>query len=147
MLNRTGLNQRLFGWGWGVPALTMLAVLINVVSLGCQSNPVTIAKTPLQKAYAVYGEFVIAEESAQALVYAKTTPPSVVASIKRADALAKPSADALLHATLDVTAATREINTGTGSQDKLHIVQANLTQWLTHAQTDIGALTAAVQGK
>lgn len=131
----------------GSVLLVMLPLLVLAICFGCQSNPVTVAKTPLQKAYAVYGEFVIAEETAQALIYTKTTPPSIVVGIKRADALAKPSADALLKATLDVLDATREINAGTGSQDKLNIVQTNLAQWLAKAQTDITALTTAVQGK
>lgn len=133
--------------GWLIGSGTFLIASL-IFLLGCQSNPVAIAKTPLQSAYAVYGGFVIVEEQAAQLKKsgALASQPVILDEIIAADRLAKPSADALLQATLDALAAQHALSAGNGSPEKMQIATDNLTHWVTQAQIDILALTSAVQG-
>jgi hypothetical protein len=140
-------RTRVAGWLWNVPLLLVLALVVTWVCVGCQSNPVSITKTPLQQAYAVYGEFVIVEEQAAALKKSGTEPPAVLTAITYADTFTKPAADALLNATLEVSAALRAVQTGQGTPDALATAQTKLTTQLAFTQHQVTAFSAIVQGK
>lgn len=146
MLTRTDRQRHLWGWGWGLPALFLLSFIIAWACLGCQSNPVSIAKTPLQRAYAVYGEFVIAEEEGAALKRSGSVPVALNQAIARADAVAKPAADALLRATLEYNAAVRALAVGNSTPEKLKITQANLEHWIKETRATVYALVAVIKG-
>lgn len=111
---------------------------------GCASNPVASAQTVEQKAYAVYGTFVVMEESAAAL----KQDPNVITSVKQAlvsaDAKAKPSADALLQSLRDYEMASDALKAGRSTSDQLSIATANLNAWITRATADVNALVSAV---
>ncbi len=59
-------------------------------------SPVGTAETPQQKAYALYGSFVVLEEAAANFVTGPFATEEGIRVIKQADAIAKPAAD-LLH--------------------------------------------------
>ncbi len=134
-------------WKWvAALCLGLVVTFICLDLFGCQNNPITVAKTPLQRAYAAYGEFVILEEQAAHLTQDPTTPRQIKNIIATADSRAKPSADALLSAVLDYESASKSLSTGTGTPEKLAITESNLEHWLTQANTDITVLVSAVKG-
>lgn len=119
--------------------LAMLTVM--VLGAGCASlNPVKAASTSEQKAYALYGSFVIFEEQAAKLYQSPTASARVKAALKAADAAAKPVADKLLDATQAVLAIKVEIAAGTSTTDKLVIALQNLDRYITEAGPKIKAL-------
>lgn len=123
-------------------ALAGLAMLtVMVLGAGCASlNPVKAANTSEQKAYALYGSFVIFEEQAAKLYQSPTASARVKAALRAADAAAKPVADKLLDATQAVLAIRVEIAAGTSTTDKLVIALQNLDRYITEAGPKIKAL-------
>lgn len=134
-------------WTWVFFVIALAAVLYGAYALlpGCVANPVSGAEDSEQRAYAIYGTFVIVEEQAAKLVASPQIPNPVVSAIKIADSRAKPSADALVQAVRDYDDASHALKAGTGSADKLTIATANLQKWVTQAQTDVSALVTAVK--
>jgi hypothetical protein len=141
----TDRTRRLFWWGLALPIILIVLALYQLT--GCQSNPLTVAQDPLQKAYALYGEFVIVEEQAAALRANGTLAGTSLATVQRLDAKAKPSADALLKAVLDYESIAAQVKTGTSSADKLNLAKANVQSWVNTATNDITALVNAVKGQ
>jgi len=90
-----------FLWGALIPLSIWLICLWAILAVGCSSTPVALAQTPLQRAYALYGEFVVAEEAAADLRQRGLLYGAPLKGVQQADALAKPLADALLQATRD----------------------------------------------
>jgi len=111
---------------------------------GCATNPVNTAQTLDQKAYAVYGAFVVMEESAARLKQDATVVTEVKQALTAADARAKPSADALLQAIQDYDSAATALKAGSGTASALTITTANLKTWLERATADTDALINAV---
>lgn len=70
---------------------------------------VRTAETPAQKAFALYGTFVVAEEAAAALIADPALPAAVRQGIRTADAVAKPLADALMAAAREYARAAAEL--------------------------------------
>lgn len=127
-------------------AAWMTVFAFVTLSGGCSSSPVASAQTVEQKAYAVYGTFVITEEQAAQLVQQPSTPASLRQSIAAADALAKPSADALEKAFLDYESAAAALKAGTTTADQVAIAQTNLVTWVNTADSDVQNLVSAVKG-
>lgn len=138
-------SHRPFWPGIGAVAI-MLALCFTLGKIqGCANSPVIVAQDSEQRAYAIYGTFVIVEEQAAGLVGSPGVPNTVVVAIRQADAKAKPSADALVQAVRDYDAASHQLKTGGGSADKVSIASSNLVKWVSQAQTDVAALVAAVK--
>lgn len=135
------------------PGLALLTLWPGIVllelsvcqAIGCASNPVAAAQDSEQRAYALYGTFVIVEEQAAKLISSPQVPNQIVSAIKLADSRAKPSADALVQAVRDYDDASHQLKAGSGSADKVNIASANLLKWVSQAQTDVSALVAAVK--
>jgi hypothetical protein len=110
------------------------------------------AETPAQKAYALYGTFVAVEEAAADLVVQPSTPAHVKAAIKKADAVAKPAADAMVQAARTYVSAKAEIDRIRQSGlappiEKLRIVESALLSLegaIRTAEPQILRLKAAV---
>lgn len=117
-----------------------------IVAASCAYNPVAAAKTPEQKAFAIYGEFVVFEEAAAKVASNPTTPATVLASIKSADARAKPVMDSTLSAALEVVSIEQQIAAGSTTQDKLVIATANLQSWVDQGTPLVNNLVSAVKG-
>lgn len=133
------------------PGLILFAVMSTCAAFGavnipgCSVNPVTAAQDTEQRAYAIYGTFVIVEEQGANIISSAKVPTAVVSAIKAADARAKPSADALLQAVRDYDAARHDLKTGTNTQADFEVAAAHLQQWVIQAQTDVSALVSAVK--
>ena len=138
----------LFWPGLVVPVL-LVGVIVGLIffATGCVSNPVAAASDPEQKAYAVYGEFVITEEQAALAMQDGSVPLPVKQAIRGADAKAKPSADSLLKAFHDYESAVAaaKASGATTPAATLETVTANLQNWIAQAQGDVTGLIAAVK--
>lgn len=126
----------------------MVALCFALVSLeGCgAANPVKAAQTVDQKAYAIYGEFTVAEEQAAIFVHSADATPEFKSAIKSADAAAKPVVDAMLAAVLEVTAIRAQLSEGATTEAKLAIATANLQKWVDDAVPLVAALRSAFKG-
>jgi len=131
---------------WIVAAFSATATLTAAWLPGCASSPLATAQTPEQKAFAVYGSFVIYEEQAARLATDPSTPGPVRQALSAADARAKPSADALLKAFQDYSTADTALKAGTGTPEKLQITAENLDTWVQTASNDINTLITTVKG-
>lgn len=83
-----------FGW------LGALLVLVGIQA--CTTNPVMQAETVEQKAYALYGVYVIAQGKAAALYQDPSVPQKVRESLKVANDRSYPVAESLVAATQEV---------------------------------------------
>lgn len=124
------------------------AALIVLTLLGCATtNPVGAATDLSQRVYALYGTFVITEEQAAQLATDPATPVPVKIALRAADAKAKPTADALVHALHDYQTASDTLHTATGSSQQLALATVNLNTWIAQAQNDVTALVSAVKSR
>lgn len=140
------VRHRIFWPGaWFLPVLLTLFGIAATQLPGCAGNPVGAARDLEQRAYAVYGSFVIVEEQGAKVVMDPAVPQPVKAAIQTADAKAKPSADALLNALQQYTTASAEVKAGTSSADKLSIATANLQTWIGEASADVTAFSSAIK--
>lgn len=126
--------------------LGLMAVVLMAGSSCSTVNSVATAQTPQQKAYAVYGTFVVFEEQAATVVALADVPQSAKDAIKAADAKAKPVADNLLAATKVVIQATNDVSAGKTTNDKLAIAVTSLSGWVDQATPLVNNLIAAVNG-
>ena len=134
---------------WPGVSLTLLGAVLfswGLVHLpGCASNPVSIAQDTEQRAYAVYGTFVIVEEQAARVVQDPSIPDEVKIVIRSADARAKPTADALAQAVRDYDDASGALRGSGSTTVSLTVAATNLQKWLIEAQSDVGDLVNAVR--
>lgn len=80
------------------------SVLVGMVALSaCTANPVKEAETFEQKAYALYGTYVIFQEKAAELVQDTTVPEKVKGGLRAADRVAYPVAESLVDAAVTVS--------------------------------------------
>jgi hypothetical protein len=130
-------------------ALIGIAVLALVAVAGCKAltAPVEVAQTPEQKAYALYGTFVVFEEAAASIATDATTATAIKNIIKKADATAKPAADALLASARQVITIQTQLADGKTPEEKLDVATKNLAGWITDAKPKILALQCAVNPK
>lgn len=133
----------------------------------CASNPFNTAQTVEQKAAALYGQFVIAEQAARDVVCPNhaerradptvnckpTAPAGVVRAIATVDAIAKPLADTLAVAGRQYSTAKAEVEAAAkaGGQPTGQALAAvtvglqNLTRAYEEAAPSIRALIAAIK--
>lgn len=134
---------RAFAAGVLLVGATLLA---GCVPLGQNvMNPYENAKTPELAALASYGTFVVFEEQAAAIVRAPGTPQSVREALATADAVAKPTADALLVAALDVVKVRSALSAGLTTDQRLEIVNQNLLRWYQTFQPQLARLVDTVK--
>jgi len=126
--------------------LGLFAVLVLSASSCSTINSVATAQTPQQKAYAIYGTFVVFEEQAAMVVANPNLPPAALSAIKTADAKAKPVADSLLAATQTVLMVNSQLAAGKTTADKLTIANSELANWVTQATPLVNDLITAVEG-
>lgn len=123
-------------------------LLLWLVALsGCQSaNPMRAAETPEQRAYAAYGTFVIAQETAADLVEQQNIPRGVRLRIIQAEERAKPVADSLLDAYTEYLIIKAEFDAGDTSEQRLVIAANNLDDWVTQLAPLVAELLRNVKG-
>ena len=133
-------------------AIVLMAAVSMAACNGCQNNPdsaiqspTAAAESPEQHAYALYGQFVIAEEAGAKLTEHPSTPSSVKQAIATADAAAKPIADNLLAAARDVMVIRAQLRAGTSTEEKLAVAIANLDKWVSDLRPKLEELVGAVE--
>ncbi len=125
----------------------MVLIVATAAMSACGSlNPLARAQTVEQKAYAAYGQFLIVEEQAAAIVQEPSVPASAKQAVARADAVAKPVADKLLAAVLAVGQVRDDIAAGKSTEEKLLIATANLQRWYDEVLPLVRDLASAVKG-
>lgn len=123
----------------------MAALATMAVLIGCQgANPVKAAETVEQKAFALYGLFTVFEEFGADVIETDGVPSDIKRGIQHADAVAKPIADALLDAALEVQRIRAQVLAEDTNHDRLALVLANLSDWVVRAEPAITRLVAAV---
>ena len=128
-----------YRYAWLLLLLTALA--------GCQSaNPMRAAETPEQRAYAAYGTFVIAQETAADLVEDASIPDGVRLRIIQAEERAKPVADSLLDAYTEFLIVKAEFDAGDTSESRLVIAANNLDDWVTQLAPLVAELLRNIKG-
>ena len=133
------------GLRWLAYAYAILLVAISL-STGCASiNPVASAKTLEQKVYATYGSFVVFEVQAAELVSSPDVPPEVKALIKKADSVAKPAADAMFDAAVQLIKIKSDLAAGQTTDEKVLIATQNLNRWYMEAEPKILALITTIK--
>jgi len=119
--------------------ITMLALA------GCQSiNPMSIAETPAQKAYALERSYNIVLAGALDLVNDPAVPAGVKSNIRSVERRTTPIVDNLSQAFADYTVARAALSSGTGSQERIEVIAANLEGWIKQAERAIVELANAV---
>ena len=114
---------------------------------GCQgANPIRAAETPEQRAYAAYGTFVIAQETAADLVEDQAIPRGVRLRIISAEERAKPVADSLLDAYTEYLIIKAEFDAGDTSEQRLVIAANNLDDWVTQLAPLVAELLRNIKG-
>jgi hypothetical protein len=114
---------------------------------GCQSaNPMRAAETPEQRAYAAYGTFVIAQETAADLVEQQSIPRGVRLRIVQAEERAKPVADSLLDAYTEFLIVKAEFDAGDTSEQRLVIAAESLDDWVTQLAPLVADLLRNIKG-
>jgi hypothetical protein len=127
--------------------LLAIAVPVTLALPGCgTTSAVKQAETPEQKAYALYGTYVIFQEKAAELVQDTATPESVKQDLREADKVAYPVAESLVDAVLEVEAIRQQISTGLTTEEKLTIAIQNLSTIYFTAAPKLLAVVAAVKG-
>lgn len=127
-------------------ATTLLVVAAFALSACGTLNPLSHAQTVEQKAYGLYGEFVVVEEQAAVAVQDAAVPQNVRASIAAADAAAKPVADELLKSAAIVKGIRDDLASGHSTEEKLVVATASLQRWYTELSQQLPRLAAAVRG-
>lgn len=126
--------------------IVLLAGILDLLDMsGCaSSNPLGAAADTNQKAYALYGTFVVFEEQGARLIQDPNVSASIKGAIRAADERAKPSADALAAALQQYESAATALKRGTSTADKVSLATAQVQTWIRQAQGDIAALVSAV---
>lgn len=114
---------------------------------GCgTTSAVKQAESPEQKAYALYGTYVIFQEKAAELVQDSTTPEGVKQTLRDADRVAYPVAESLVDAVIEVEAIRQQVAAGMTPEEKLTIAISNLSTIYFSAAPKLLAVVAAVKG-
>lgn len=129
---------------WLATYIALAAIALSAV--GCASiNPVASAKTLEQKVYATYGSFVVFEVQAAEVIKSPDVPPEVKALIRQADAAAKPAADAMFDAAVELIKIKSDLEAGQSTEERVLIATQNLNKWYLEAEPRITALVTAVK--
>lgn len=126
--------------------LLAIAIPVTLVLSGCgTTSAVKQAETPEQKAYALYGTYVIFQEKAAELVQDSTTPENVKEALREADRVAYPVAESLVDAVREVEAIRQQVVSGMTPEEKLTIAISNLSRIYFAAAPKLLAVVAAVK--
>ncbi|MGI9250734.1 MAG: hypothetical protein ACR2PR_06015 [Pseudohongiellaceae bacterium] len=124
----------------------LFALTLVLQACATLTNPIETAKTAEQKAFASYGIFVVMEEQAAVLMQNPSIPNDAKIAIQKADALAKPAADSLLNAALEVISVRKQFQAAQTTEEKLQLAIDNLDGWIITARPLINDLVSAVEG-
>jgi hypothetical protein len=127
--------------------LSFVAAVLAATLVACGTlNPLSHAQTVEQKAYALYGEFVVVEEQEAQAVNSPQVSASIKQQVLAIDTRAKSAADSLLDAAKAVRDIRDQIAKGTSTDQQLVIATASLQKWYDDLSPKLAALAAAVKG-
>lgn len=123
------------------------SLLVAVALVGCAGSPIQVAQTAEQKAYAVYGTFVIAEEQAVKLTAPSSNlSPTAKGAIIAASQKAQPAVDTLLNGLGQYNTARADFEAAKIDKPAFQVVVDKLGGWVAQAQILVGNLTVAIKG-
>lgn len=127
--------------------LAALALALLMVGVGCAPpRALATAQTPAQKAFALYGVFVAMEEAGAAIVTNELAPEIIKRAIRRADAMAKPTADAMLAGARRYQQLKRQLDTEPTDMANVTVIALHaLLAQIAEAEPKINALVGAVR--
>jgi hypothetical protein len=120
-----------------------LALLLLALA-GCQTNPVSEAKSPEQRAYAIAGTYAISQSRVLDILAQPQTSDALKSALKQADATASPVVLQLIDATKLYANVKAEL-AGTEGDARLETAAANLETWLTRAKPLVDNLIATLE--
>lgn len=124
---------------------SMLLLITWLFLAGCQSaNPIAVAETPAQKAYAIERTYNIVLAGALDLVNDPAVSSGIKSNIRSIEKRTTPIVTELSEAFTAYTVAKAQFDAGQSSQDRLAIVAQNLANWITQAERALIELAAAV---
>jgi hypothetical protein len=123
----------------GVLCVLLLALMMQ----GCATltGPTDAAETVEQKAFALYGTYVVFEERAADLIRNPDVPNEAKQAIQDAAVPAKPVADSVLELVLAAEGVSDEFE---DSEDDLLLVSMRLEAWIAEFEPLLASLIAAV---
>ncbi len=128
----------------------LLAGAVGVASLGgCatanQINAIASAESVEQRAFALYGSFVVLEERAAELVQDRSIPKATRKRIQLADKVAKPLADRVRGLAVDLNAARLAYNTSLTGAEKVTAAVNALSAALAQLAPAVAELSASLK--
>lgn len=127
-------------------ALGSLATVAVVGLPGCVANPHKTAQTVEQHADAIYGEVTILKEQGARILQDASVSDVVKRPIAEAIVAAKPISDGLQDSLILYGQVKADLAAGTGSTERLAVVDRELAGWIAKAQPIITRLTSALGG-
>ena len=124
-------------------ALPLLLALVWLQGCATIAGPYNAAETAEQRAFALYGTFVVFEERGAAIINDQTIDVDARRAIQRADAAAKPVADSMLEAALAVNDVRNQLDAPEGT---LVTVTNNLENWVDRFEPLVTNLLNAIRG-
>lgn len=124
---------------------SMLLIITWLALAGCASlNPIAVAETPAQKAYAVERTYNIVLEGALDLVNDPAVSSGIKSNIRSIERRTTPVIDSLSQAFTDYMVARAQLDLGETTEDRVAILAANLESWIRNAERALVELAAAV---
>lgn len=127
-------------------ASLLVAAILALIS-GCASNPVAVAETPAQKAYAISASYNVILEAAANIVEDTTAPIDLRRAVQAAERRTTPVIESLETAFADYQVARAEFAAGETTADRLDVATRNLESWLSQAETALVEIARAVRGR
>lgn len=125
----------------------LILCMLAVSGAACAPvNPVAVAETPEQKAYAAYGMFVVFQETAADLVDDPALSDGVKLRIIEAEAQAHVVANGTLDAINEFLRVKAEFDAGESTEARVQIAANNLNDWITRLVPLVNELIRNIKG-
>lgn len=124
-------------------AVPFLAMFLTACAL---VQPVEVAETPAQKAYALSGTYNVLLETAAELVADPLVNEEVKVTIQLVEARTTPVVNSLDNAYANFVVEKARFDAGQSDVEKLDIATANLERWVVLAEDALLELATAIQG-
>lgn len=146
-----GAPLRAFIAAFLVPSMLLFGGVAIATLPGCASvteiSAVAQAETTQQRAFALYGTFVVLEERAADMIADRSIPKTVRQRIQQLDKITKPAADLVFDLASQLNTARRTLGApGGATSDKVAALATQLSGAINTLAPRVSALVAAVEG-
>ena len=128
------------------PLLLMTTLVLLASVSACAVNPHKTAQSLEQQGDAAYGELVIGKEQGAKILQDESVSDVAKRPIAQLIVDAKPVTDGLQDTLILYSEVKVEISTGASTQDKLAVVDRDLSGWIAKAKPLIADLFKAIAG-